>query len=273
MAALSTERQAAVIGALVEGCSIRSTERLTGVHRDTILRLVDRVGRACERMMAEEIRHFRPERLELDELWCFVGKKKANLRRDDDTNKVGDFWTWVALDPDSKLIPHHHVGKRDMFHAGDFTRELARRVEGRVQISTDKLRAYRYAIHQAWGRDVDYGRIVKRYQGEPMDSGRYSPPKVVGIEKDVIFGDPDLDRVSTSHVERQNLTVRMGSRRFTRLTNGFSKKVENLRSAVALHFAHYNFVRVHQSLKTTPAIASGVADRRWTLADLVELPY
>jgi len=273
MAALSTGRQAAVIGALVEGSSVRSTERMTGVHRDTILRLVGRVGRACERMMGEEIRHVRCERLELDELWCFVGKKKANLRRTDDPNRLGDFWTWVALDPDSKLVPHHHVAKRDMFDAADFTRELARRVEGRVQISTDKLAAYRYAIYEGWGREVDYGRIVKRYHGDILDTGRYSPPEVVAVERDVVYGAPNMALVSTSHVERQNLTVRMGMRRFTRLTNGFSKKVENLRSAVALHFAHYNFVRVHQSLKTTPALASGVAGRRWTLADLVELPY
>lgn len=273
MARLSTEKQTAVIGALVEGSSIRSTERMTGVHRDTIMRLVGRVGRACERLMDEEIRHVRCERLELDEIWCFCAKKKAHLKPSDDPRQVGDFWTWVALDPDSKLVPHHLVAKRDMWDAARFTRELAKRVEGRVQLSTDKLHAYRYAVHQAWGREVDYGRIVKRYASEPLDTGRYSPPAVVGVEKDAIFGDPDLDRISTSGVERQHLTMRMGMRRFTRLTNGFSKKVENLRAAVALHFAHYNFVRVHRSLKTTPALAAGVADRRWNLAELVELPY
>jgi IS1 family transposase len=273
MAALSTERQATVIGALVEGSSIRATERMTGVHRDTILRLVARVGNACDRMMQEEIRHVRPERLEMDEIWCFVGKKKANLKRTDDPRQLGDFWTWVALDPDTKLVPHHHVGKRLAGDAVTFTRELSRRVEGRIQISTDKLAAYREAIFAGWGRNVDWGRIVKRYEGDQLDTGRYSPPKVVEVKKDVVFGDPDFSKISTSHVERQNLTMRMSIRRMTRLTNGFSKKLDGLRASVALHFAHYNFVRVHQTLKTTPALASGVASRRWTLADLVELPY
>lgn len=273
MATLSTDKQAAILGALTEGASVRSTERMTGVHRDTILRVVQRVGAACERFMEDTIQNVRCERLELDEIWCFVGKKKAQLKPTDDQSKVGDFWTWVALDPDSKLIPHHHVGKRDMFDAARFTRELANRIEGRVQISTDKLAAYRYAIHQAWGREVDYGRIVKRYHGAPLDSGRYSPPHVVGVDKDVIWGQPEWDRISTSHVERQNLTMRTNIRRLTRLTNGFSKRVENLRAAVALHFAAYNFVRVHGALKTTPAIAAGVTDRRLTLADLAELPY
>jgi IS1 family transposase len=273
MATLTIDKQAAILGALTEGVSVRSTERMTGVHRDTILKLVVRIGGACERFMADAIQGVRPERLEMDEIWCFVGKKKANLKADDDQSKVGDFWTWVAIDPDTKLIPHHHLGKRDMFDAAEFTTELARRVEGRIQISTDKLAAYRYAIHQAWGREVDYGRIVKRYHGAPLDSGRYSPPHVVGVRKDVIFGDPDLSLTSTSHVERQNLTMRTNIRRLTRLTNGFSKKVENLRAAVALHFAAYNFVRVHGSLKTTPAIAAGISDARLTLADLIRLPY
>jgi hypothetical protein len=175
-----------------------------------------------------------------------------------DPSQVGDFWTWTALDPDSKPLR--------------FTAELAQRVEGRIQISTDKLAAYRWAIHVAWqehGQGVDYGRIVKRYQVEPASWGRYSPPKVVGVEKDAVFGDPDMTQVSTSHVERQNLTMRMGMRRFTRLTNGFSKKVENLQAAVALHYAHYNFVRKHSTIKTTPAVAAGVAENELALRDLV----
>jgi IS1 family transposase len=273
MARLTTERKAAVIGALVEGASVRSVERMTGVHRDTVLKLVTSVGRACERMMDEEIRHVRCNRLELDELWGFVGKKKANLTADDGPEK-GDAWCWVALDPESKLIPAYHVGKRTHADALALTKTLARRVEGRVQISTDKLAAYRWAIHLHLGgsvkdSEVDYGRIVKRFRGGPLDSGRYSPPVVIGVEKDAVYGTPDLDRVSTSHVERNHLNIRMGMRRFTRLTNGFSKKLENLRAAVALHFAHYNFVRIHQTLKTTPAVASGVAGRRWNLGDLV----
>jgi IS1 family transposase len=273
MAALTTERQTAVIGALVEGSSIRSTERMTGVHRDTIMRLVGRVGRACLRMMDEEIRHVRPGRLELDEVWSFVGCKKANLKRTDDPDERGDFWTWVAFDPDTKLVPAHVIGKRDTETAREFGDVLRKRIEGRVQISTDKLAAYRETVYTAWGRDVDWGRIVKRYAGEPLETGRYSPPKVVGMERSVMWGDPAVTAISTSGVERNHLTMRMGIRRMTRLTNGFSKKVEGLRAAVALHFAYYNFVRVHSTIKTTPALASGVAGRRWTLTDLVELPY
>jgi IS1 family transposase len=272
MAALSIDKQAAVIGLLVEGGSIRSAERLTGVHRDSIMRLVAKVGRGCDRLLSDHIRNVQADRLELDEIWCFVGKKKSSLKPTDDKQRIGDFWTWVALDPDTKLVPHHYIGKRDTFDASRFTRELARRIEGRVQISTDKLGAYRYAIFDAWGREnVDYGRIVKRYRGDLFENtGRYSQPVVVAVEKDVICGDPDVSKISTSHVERQNLTMRMGVRRLTRLTNGFSKKVENLRAAVSLHFAHYNFVRKHSTIKTTPALAAGVANRMWKLTELVE---
>jgi IS1 family transposase len=202
-----------------------------------------------------------------------VGKKKANLKPSDDLDRVGDQWVWTALDPDSKLVPHHLIGKREARDAIRFTKELARRVEGRVQINADKLNVYRQAIFAAWGRDVDFGRIVKRFAGEPLDTGRYSPPKVVGVEKEIVYGTPDIDAICTSHVERNNLTMRMHMRRFTRLTNGFSKKVENLRAAANLHFAYYNFCRKHSTIKTTPAIAAGVADRRWTIEELVELPY
>lgn len=273
MARLSTDKQAAVIGALVEGSSIRSTERMTGVHRDTITRLVQRVGRASQRLMDEEIRHVRCRELQLDEIWAFVGKKRAQVQRTDDQSQVGDFWTWVALDPESKLVPAHHVGKRLNRDADTFIRDLHSRIEGRVQISTDKLAAYKFAIAGAWGQEnVDYGRIVKRFAVDDVGARRYSPPKVVGVSRDKVWGSPDPSRITTSHVERQNLTMRTNIRRLTRLTNGFSKKVENLRAAVALHFAYYNFVRVHSSIKTTPALAAGVADRRWTLADLVEFP-
>ncbi|MCP5059366.1 MAG: IS1 family transposase [bacterium] len=279
MARLTTDKKATILGALVEGNSIRSTERMTGVHRDTITKLVVETGRKAERIMDEEIRHFSPEQIEMDEIWCFVGKKRAQLKRTDDVTRVGDAWTWVALDPDSKLVPAHHVGRRKDADAQILTKQLARRIEGRVQISTDKLYAYRHAISLHLGGSihndtkVDYGRIVKRYKGAPLDTGRYSPPEVVAIDKDAVYGNPDPDRICTSHVERQNLTMRMGMRRFTRLTNGFSKKIENLRAATALHFVHYNFVRCHSTIKTTPALASGIADHRWTLEELVDAPY
>jgi IS1 family transposase len=273
MATLSTDKQAAVIGALIEGSSIRSTERMTGVHRDTIMRLVERVGRSCERMMDEQIRHVPCRELQLDELWCFVGKKRNHVRVTDDPNRVGDRWTWYAVDRDTKLVPAYHVGRRDMYDADAFISKLRPRVEGRPQLSTDKLAAYRWAIFSAWGTEVDYGRIVKRYAVEPAREGRYSPPICIGVEKDVIYGDPDPERICTSHVERQNLNVRMQSRRFTRLTNGFSKKVENLEAAVALHFAAHNFVRVNRTIKTTPAVAAGIAAEPWKVVDLLELAY
>jgi IS1 family transposase len=274
MAALTTERQTAVIGALVEGSSIRSTERMTGIHRDTIMRLVARVGRACGRMMDEEIRHVRPGRLELDEVWSFVGCKKANLKRTDDASQRGDFWTWVAFDPDTKLVPAHVVGKRDNETARELGNVLRRRVEGRIQISTDKLAAYRETLYTAFGGDVDWGCIVKRFASEPIEeTRRYSPPKVVAVERETVMGDPVVTAISTSGVERNHLTMRMGIRRMTRLTNGFSKKADNLRAAIALHFAYYNFVRVHSSIRTTPAMASGVASRKWAIADLATLPY
>jgi IS1 family transposase len=257
----------------VEGCSVRSTERMTGVNRLTIDRLVQRVGRACARVLDEEMRHLQCGRLEMDEIWCFVGKKKANLKRTDDVRRLGDFWTWVAIDPDSKLVPVHVIGKRDGETARAFGSALKGRFDVRLQVSTDKLNAYREAIALAWGQNVDYGRIVKLFEAGPLDTGRYSPPRVVGVERDVVIGDPIVTEISTSRVERQNLTMRMGLRRMTRLTNGFSKKVENLKAAVALHFAYYNFVRVHSSIRTTPAIAAGVAGRAWTLRDLAELPY
>jgi IS1 family transposase len=270
MATLSIDKQAAVIGLLVEGGSIRSAERLTGVHRDSIMRLVAKVGRGCDRIMADNVRGFRPAELQMDELWAFVGKRRTRVRDADDKREVGDFWTWTAIDPDSKLIPHAHVGKRTERDAMDFLRVLRQRVEGRVQISTDKLAAYRWGIRMMWGDDVDYGRIVKRYQVVPSNEGRYMPPRCVAIEREVMFGDPVMDRISTSIVERSNLTVRMGSRRFTRLTNGFSKKVDGLRAAVSLHFAHYNFVRKHITIKTTPARAAGMAEREWKLTELVD---
>lgn len=267
---LTIEKKTAVIGALVEGNSIRSTERMTGVSRPTIDKLILRVGRASSRLMAENIRGFRPTDLQCDELWCFVGKKQRKVMRADDPSEVGDFWTWVAIDPDSKLVPHAHVGKRTMSDAIAFTETLSTRVEGRIQISTDKLMAYRYAIQKAFGTNVDYGQIVKHYRAQIPTESRYSPPECVSVTKESVLGLPNEDRICTSHVERQNLTLRMQSRRFTRLTNGFSKKAANLRAAVSLHFAHYNFVRKHGTIRTTPAVASGMADREWSLLEFVE---
>jgi IS1 family transposase len=266
----SLDRQTQIINCLVEGNSIRSTERMTNTHRDTIMRLMVQVGEGCAKLMDETLRDLTCRRIQVDEIWSFVGKKQRFVTAQDDKRRVGDQWTFVALDADTKLVPSWLVGKRDLRTASAFMADLSGRLSNRVQLSSDGLKAYIDATERAFGADVDYGQIVKFYEAEPIGAGRYSPPHVVGTEKSVLTGNPDQAYISTSHVERQNLTMRMSMRRFTRLTNAFSKKVENLRAAVNLHFAHYNMVRLHKSLRTTPAMAAGVSDRLWTLGELVE---
>jgi IS1 family transposase len=262
-------RRTQVISALVEGNSIRSAERMTDTHRDTIMRLLVQVGAGCEKLMDERMRGLGCRRVQVDEIWTFVGKKQRWVTAEDDRSRVGDQWTFVALDADTKLVPAYRVGKRDLPTATAFLGDLSERLANRVQLSSDALDAYVDAAEQAFGADVDYGQIVKVYEAEPVGPGRYSPPKVVDAYRSVIQGGPDQAHISTSYVERQNLTMRMSMRRFTRLTNAFSKKVENLRAAVALHFAHYNFVRIHGKLRVTPAMAAGVTDRPWSLEELV----
>ena len=274
---LKREKQEKVIAALVEGSSVRSTERMTGVHRDTIIRLMQRVGARCEALMDSEFYDLRCRYVQVDELWGFVGKKQRHVRPDDDPNRVGDFWTFVAIDAESKLVPAFRVGKRDRQTAQAFMHDLAGRLSGRVQVSADALRHYVDASLIAFGPRVDFGQIVKSYEATPIGPGRYSPPKVVAAERRVVRGNPDPDHISTSYIERLNLTTRMQVRRLTRLTNAFSKNPENLRSAIALHFAHYNFVRRHQTLTkrnggihTTPAMACGVTGYRWSLSELMD---
>ena len=216
------------------------------------------------------MRHLSCRRLQCDEIWSYVGKKQRWVKTSDDRNRVGDIWTFVALDPDTKLVPAYRVGKRTRAHAVAFMGDLSERLANRVQLSTDALSTYVDAVERAFGADVDYGQAVKFYEAEPISPGRYSPPRVVAQAKSVVAGDPDQAHISTSLVERQNLTMRMSMRRLTRLTNGFSKKVENLQAAVALHFAHYNFVRLHRTLRVTPAMAAGVSDRLWSLEELVD---
>jgi IS1 family transposase len=220
--------------------------------------------------MDEKMRDLPCRRLEVDEIWSYVGKKQQHLMPADDRNRLGDQWTFVALDPESKLVPAYRVGKRTRPHAVAFMADLSERLTNRVQLSSDALNTYVDAVERAFGLDVDYGQIVKFYDAEPVGPGRYSPPRVTHAQRTVIVGQPLNSHISTSLVERQNLTMRMSMRRFTRLTNGFSKKVENLRAAVSLHFAHYNFVRVHKTLRTTPAMAAGVENRLWSLEELVE---
>jgi len=244
---------------------------MTGIHRDTIMRLTTRIGETCEKIMDEKMRDLTCKHIELDEIWCYVGKKQRHVKETDNLNQVGDFYTWVGIDADTKLVPSYRVGKRDAETGQAFIDDLASRLANRVQLSSDGLSIYVEAVENAFGLDVDYAQVVKAYEAEPIGAGRYSPPKVVSAEKLYVTGRPNMNITSTSFIERQNLSMRMGMRRFTRLTNAFSKKTENLKAAVALHFAHYNFVRIHKTLKVTPAMEAGVTDRLWSLQEIVEL--
>jgi IS1 family transposase len=208
--------------------------------------------------------------IEVDEVWSFVGKKQRHVGPMDNPNEVGDFYTFIALDSETRLIPTYKVGKRDLATTQVFISDLSSRLSNRIQLSSDKLRAYVEAVETTFGADIDYGQTVKSYEAEPIGPGSYSPPRVISVLKEYITGNPDLNKICTSFVERQNLTVRMQMRRFTRLTNGFSKKLENLKAAVTLHFAHYNFVRIHSTLRMTPAMAAGVTKELWTIRDLIE---
>lgn len=266
---LKQEKQEMAIAALVEGSSIRSVERMTGIHRDTIMRLMLRIGETCENLMDSSMKNLPCRKLQMDEIWCFVGKKQRHIQATDNPLEVGDQWVFVALDADSKLIPSYKIGKRDLYTAKSFLNDLSGRLDNKVQLSSDSLKAYVEAVENSFGSNVDYAQVVKTYEAEPVGAGRYSPPHVISAARIVIPGMPNLADASTSYVERQNLTIRMHMRRFTRLTNAFSKKLENLKAAVALHFAHYNFVRIHQTLRVTPAMAAGVTDRLWTIRDLI----
>lgn len=263
-------RRTQIINALVEGNSIHSTERMTGTHRDTICRLLVEVGDGCAKLMDEKMRKLPCRRIEVDEVWTFCQKKQRQVEAGEDRRRVGDQWVFVALNPESKLVPTYRVGKRRRGDAVAFMTDLSERLANRVQLSSDALNTYVTAVERAFGIDVDYGQAVKFYEADPIGAGRYSPSRVVDMETKIIVGNPDQAFISTSLVERQNLTMRMSMRRFTRLTNAFSKKVENLQAAVTLHFAHYNFVRLHKTLRTTPAMAAGVENRLWSIEELVE---
>jgi len=268
---LSADKQIAVIGALAEGSSIRSIERITGVHRDTIMRLGVRVGEGCAKLMDRKMRDLPCQRLQLDEIWGFIGKKQRHVRPTDDP-QMGDVWTFCAIDADTKLVPAFKVGKRDSETANAFVGDLAGRMRNRVQISTDGLAAYVGAIDDAFGIAVDYAQVIKTYtQDESKHPERkYSAPRITTSEKHVVMGHPDMSQASTSYVERLNATTRLHMRRLTRLTLAFSKKRENFEAAVALHFAYYNLVKRHSTLRVTPAMEAGVERSFWTVADLVE---
>jgi len=267
---LNTDKQIAVISALAEGSSIRSIERMTGVHRDTIMRLGVKVGQGCKALMDFKLRDLPCTRLELDEIWGFVGKKERHVKPDDPSG-MGSVWTFCAIDADSKLVPAFRVGQRDAATANAFLEDVAERMSGRVQISTDGLRAYEEAIERSFGGDADYGQIIKTY-GHEFTEGqrRYSQPEFISAEKKVIVGRPNYDLISTSYIERLNATTRLHMRRLTRLTLAFSKKLENFEAAVGLHFAYYNFVKRHNTLRCTPAMAAGVERDFWSVGKLIE---
>jgi IS1 family transposase len=270
MNTLSTDERTRVIGALVEGNSFRSIERMTGIHRDTIMRLMVRVGEGCATLMDREMRNLNCQKLQLDELWAFVGMKQKRAAQLPERGEFGDAYTFVALDADTKLVPCFHVGRRTWPDTETFISDLRSRLACRPQITTDAFQAYYPAIKESFEGKVDYATITKVFASElNTGRGRYSPPSMVGAEKERLIGQPDEAAISTSYVERQNLSVRMENRRFTRLTNAFSKKLANLKASVALHYAHYNFVRIHRTLRCTPAMAAGVTERLWSVEELI----
>jgi IS1 family transposase len=268
---LDVTEQATVISALVEGNSIRSVERMTCIHRDTIMRLMVRVADGCDGLLDEMMRGLTCPRLQLDEIWAYVGMKQKTARRMGKTDEFGDLYTFVAIDADSKLVPCWHVGARTSNDTVLFINDLRERITNRPQITTDAFKPYYGAIMQAFGNRCDYAQLIKVFASELNEGrGRYSPPIMLKCEREEIIGQPDPDHISTSYVERQNLTMRMQMRRFTRLTNGFSKKRANHAAAVALHFAHYNLIRIHKTLRMTPAMAHGISDHIWTVGELLE---
>jgi IS1 family transposase len=270
---LPTEKKIAIVSSLCEGSSIRSIERVTGVHRDTIMRLGVKVGQGCTTLMDAKMRNLECTRLEMDEIWGYVGKKEKHVRPGDDP-QMGNVWTFCAIDADTKLVPAFYVApERGVQAATVFVCDVADRLKNRVQISTDGLAAYVAAIELAFGQhNVDYGQIIKTYGTEESVGAqrRYSAPKITESEKKGVFGYPDWAFISTSYVERLNATTRLHMKRLARLTHAFSKKRENFEAAVGLHFAYYNFVRRHNTLRCTPAMAAGVEKSFWSVADLVE---
>jgi len=268
---LNSTRQAQVINAIVEGNSINATERMTGVAKHTILKLLADLGTACVEYQDKNLRNLTCKRIQCDEIWAFCYAKQKNIT-EEIAAKVpgaGDVWTWVAIDADTKLVPSFWVGNRDLINARAFIGDLASRLTSRVQITTDGLRVYAEAIEGAFGAEVDYAMLVKIYGNESARDSRYSPPECIACQQAVVNGWPDKRHISTSHIERQNLTMRMSMRRFTRLTNGFSKKIENHIHTLSIFYMHYNFCRVHKSLRVTPAMAAGISDHVWTIGEML----
>ena len=269
---LSLEKRTQIVGMLVEGNSLRATSRLAGVSINTVTKLLVEVGTACAEYHDKHVRGIKSKRVQCDEIWSFVYSKQKNVPDEmKGSYGVGDVWTWTAIDADSKLIVSYLVGLRNAECANVFMQDVASRLVYRVQLTTDGLKAYLDATVEAFQGNVDYAQLVKMYGNTPGGAGRYSPAECTGIKKEPMIGNPTERHISTSFVERQNLTMRMNMRRFTRLTNAFSKKVENHELAIALHFMYYNFVRIHKTLRVTPAQASGITTKLWDIEDLVKL--
>lgn len=269
---LSTDDRVRVISALVEGNSIRATVRMTGIAKNTIVKLLADMGKVCAAYHDEHVRGLTSKRIQCDEIWSFVYSKAKNVPADKQGHfGYGDVWTWVAIDADSKLVVSYMLGSRDGTYANAFMQDVADRLTNRVQLTTDGLKSYLDAVYNAFENDIDYAVLNKIYGSTNPQAGRYSPPPCIGVKSEVHCGWPERKHVSTSYVERQNLTMRMQMRRFTRLTNAFSKKIENLAHNLAIHYMHYNFCRVHQTLRVTPAMQAKIADHVWEIEDLVAL--
>jgi IS1 family transposase len=270
---LDSEARARVISCLIEGCSIRATVRMTGVAKKTVMRLLLEIGEVCADFQDRAFRNLKGKRLQLDEMWAWIYCKEKN--RTEEIARLhpdaGDVWLWVCIDADSKLVPSWRLGQRDLATAKDFVDDIAQRVRGRIQITTDAFRTYLNVIEDAFGSEIDYAQLHKVYRAPAENETRYSPAKVISSSMKAVSGNPDPDHVSTSFVERQNWTVRTTMRRYTRLSNGFSRKLENHAAATALNYFAYNFIKIHGTLRTSPAQAAGITDRLWNVSDLVSL--
>jgi IS1 family transposase len=269
---LDSETRAQVIRCLVDGNSIRATVRITGIAKNTVTKLLVQAGAVCAEYQDRTLRNLSCRRIQCDEIWAFVGKKDKNVPEEKkDQFGIGSVWTWTAIDADTKLVPCWMVGPRDGGAATEFIQDLAGRLRHRVQLTTDGHKPYLDAVEDSFGSDIDYAMLVKIYGADANEEKRYSPAVCMGTRTVAIMGDPDPKHISTSYVERANLTMRMSMRRFTRLTNGFSKKIENHVAALSLYFMYYNFVRIHQTLRVTPAMAAGVTSKLWSVYDIVNL--
>jgi len=268
---LKLEKQIMIASMLVEGNSIRSIERITNTHRDTIMRLGIRLGEKARELSDSLLTEIKVNQLQVDEIWCYVGKKKKNLTpKEKHQGELGDQYIYVALDADTKLVPYFEIGKRTLETTTNFLEEVKNRINTRFQLTTDSYRGYAYSVESVFHNQVDYAQLHKVYDESPEGEKRYSPARIIRVLTKPMLGNPNISKISTSYVERQNLTMRMQLRRLTRLTNAFSKKLYNLWCAVSLHFFYYNFMRIHQSLRVTPAMQAGVNNHLWNWEDFLK---